>query len=132
MQQVTRFVLECSGYRNVNLHVMIEATGDHVIHQLDTKIHALMQMIMLATSDKTLTTPYRWQREITRLINRGWYTVPNLAIGRPTGKQCVRLRLENREIIFMHPSELDAAIKTAQGKKWGEIDIDEVLGFVLE
>ena len=130
--QVTQFALTHNEYCHISLYAMIDAADEHTTNLLSTKTHELIQAIKTATIDKSLITPEQWRCEITRLVEREWYKSIKPMLTRPRGKQYAKLTLEDNVIVFRQPAQLDDAIQTVRKNKRGEINIDEVLEFVLE
>ena len=129
---VTKFGLEHNEYCYINLYGMMDAANKHTSNLLSTKTHELIQAIVKATAGEPLITPEQWRHEIARLTGCEWYKSINPVLTRPRGKQYVKLVLEDNIIVFRQPAQLDDVIQTVRKNKRGGINMDEVLGFVLE
>lgn len=126
------FNLARSEQYNVNLYAEIHGADERDSLQLEYRVRMLMREIELATLGRTLTTPEEWRQEITRLSGCEWYDI-NDWMGAGGRNQCVRLTIKSKVILFTHTVQLDTAIRIAcQMRKGREINVDEVLGFVLE
>ena len=132
MQRIIRFNLARSEQYNVNLYAEIIGAGVQDSLQLEYRVRTLMREIELAASNKTLTTPEEWCQAISQLSGCEWYDVNDWISTTPCDRY-VRLVIKGKVILFTHTVQLDTAIRIAHQRRKGcEINIDEVLEFVLE
>ena len=132
MQRIIRFNLARSEQYNVNLYADIIGADDQDSLQLEYRVRRFMREIELATLGRTLTTPEEWCQAISQLSGCEWYDV-NDWISITTCDRFVRLVIKGKVILFTHTVQLDTAIRIAHQRRKGcEINIDEVLEFVLE
>lgn len=125
------FQLTRNGYPGVTLWAQIIEINS-VTACMYHRVHSLMKEIYTATSREALTTPEQWRHEITRLSGCEWHNLPDGTNVR-AGEEYACLNIQDKAITFTHRAQLDMAIKAVQrNDKKPAIDIDEVLGFVLE
>ena len=133
--RIISFNLARSEQYDVNLYAEIIGADERDTLQLEYRVRTLMREIELATPFGTLTTPEEWWREITQLSGCEWYDINDWMSTGPHN-QCIRLVMKSKVILFTHTIQLDRAIamvcQMRQRRKGREINVDEVLGFVLE